>query len=175
MKQNKRALILIAPLFDEREFIYPYYRLLEEGYTVDVAGPKADTYKGKTDFSFEASLAFKGLKASDYDALLVPGGFAPDKIRTEQAALDLVRAFKEAGKPIAMICHAGWVAASAGIAKGVKLTSTKAIKDDLVHAGADWVDEEVVVDQRMVTSRGPDDMPAFMRAFIKEIEKDSKK
>lgn len=170
MKQDKRVLIFIAPLFDEREFIYPYYRLLEAGYTVDVAGPKAGSYKGKTDFSFDAPLAFQGLKATDYDALLVPGGFAPDKIRTEQAALDMVRAFKEAGKPIAMICHAGWVAASADVIKGVRLTSTKAIKDDLVNAGADWVDEEVVVDQGLITSRGPADMPAFMRAFIKEIE-----
>lgn len=165
----KKALILTAPLFDEREFIYPYYRLKEAGFQVDVAGPKKGPYQGKTGFEIEADMPFGDAGAQAYAALVIPGGYAPDKIRSHPDALELVRAFKKAGKPIAIICHAGWVAASAGIVKGVKLTSTKTIRDDLVNAGADWVDAEVVEDQGIISSRGPDDMPAFMKALLKAI------
>ncbi len=165
-----KALVFIGPQFDDREFLYPYYRLKEAGFAVDVAGAKAEEYKGKTEFRFKADKAFLEVNAEDYAALVIPGGYAPDKIRTEQAALDLVRAFHKAGKPIGMICHAGWVGASAGVLEGVRLTSTKAIRDDLVNAGALWVDEEAVVDGGFVTSRNPDDLPAFMRALLKELE-----
>lgn len=163
--------MFIAPVFDERETIYPYYRLQEAGYEVDVAGTKAQAYKGKTDFTFEANITFAGAKEADYQALVIPGGYAPDKMRTDPDALELVRAFHKAGKPIGMICHAGWVAASAGVVEGVKLTSTKAIKDDLVNAGAKWEDSEVVVDKGFITSRSPQDLPAFMRALLKALEK----
>jgi len=171
MNENKKALMFIAPVFDEKEMIYPYYRLQEAGYVVDVAGPKAQEYKGKTGLAFEANLAFKDAREADYAALVIPGGYAPDKMRTDPDALKLVKAFHAAGKPIGMICHAGWVAASAGVIKGVRLTSTRAIKDDLVNAGAKWEDSEVVVDQGFVTSRSPADLPAFMPALLKELEK----
>ena len=171
MNENKKALMFIAPVVDEKELLYPYYRLQEAGYVVDVAGPKAQEYKGKTGLAFEAGLAFKEAREADYAALVIPGGYAPDKMRTDPDALKLVKAFHAAGKPIGMICHAGWVAASAGVIKGVRLTSTRAIKDDLVNAGAKWEDSEVVVDQGFVTSRSPADLPAFMLALLKELEK----
>lgn len=170
MAKNKKALMFIAPLFDEKEFIYPYYRLQEAGYDVDVAGEKAEEYKGKSGLAFEANVTYADAKAEDYETLVVPGGYAPDKMRTSQDALEIVKAFHETKKPIAMICHAGWVAASADVIKGVKLTSTKAIKDDLVNAGAEWEDSEVVVDQGFITSRSPADLPAFMKALLKELE-----
>lgn len=171
MNKTKKALIFIAQDFDEKEFIYPYYRLQEAGYKVDVAGEKTQAYKGKSDLTFEADITYADAKEENYDALVIPGGFAPDKMRTNEDALDLVRAFNSAKKPVAMICHAGWVAASADVVKGVRLTSTKAIKDDMVNAGALWEDSEVVVDQGFVTSRSPDDLPAFMKALLQELEK----
>lgn len=167
----RKALIFIGPLFDEKEFIYPYYRLQEAGYQVDVAGSKREEYKGKTDLSATANLSFQEAKEADYEALVIPGGYAPDKVRRDQDALALVKAFKEAGKPIAMICHAGWVAVSADVIRGVRLTSTPAIKDDLTNAGAKWEDAPVVVDQGFVTSRNPDDLPVFMEALLKELGK----
>lgn len=170
MKRTKKALMFIAPVFDEKELIYPYYRIQEAGYDVDVAGEEVKEYKGKTDFAFEANITYADAKEEDYDTLIIPGGYAPDKMRTDQDALKLVKAFHEAGKPIAMICHAGWVAASADVINGVKLTSTKAIKDDLVNAGAQWEDSEVVVDKGFITSRSPDDLPAFMKALLEVLD-----
>lgn len=167
----KKALMFIGPIFDEFEFIYPYYRLQEAGYQVDVAGEKAEEYKGKTGLVGKANLTFAQAREADYDTLVIPGGYAPDKIRREQAALDLVRAFKKSGKPIAMICHAGWVAASAGVLKGVRVTSSTGIKDDLANAGAIWEDAQVIVDQGFITSRSPDDLPAFMKALLEQLDK----
>ena len=165
----KKALIFVDALFDEKEFLYPYYRLQEAGYEVDVAAAKAEEYAGKTGLKAAANVTFKEAKEGDYAALVIPGGYAPDKVRRHEDALKLVRAFHKAKKPIGMICHAGWVAVSADVLKGVKLTSTTAIKDDLVNAGAKWVDQEVVVDSGFVTSRSPDDLPAFMKALLKEL------
>lgn len=165
----KRALLYIGPLFNEQEVIYPYYRLQEAGYQVDIAGAKNEVYKGKFGLEMQANLSFSQAKSSDYNTLVIPGGYAPDKIRLDEDALRLVKEFKAAGKPIGMICHAGWVAASADAIRGIRLTSTKAIKMDLVHAGALWEDAEVVVDQGFITSRAPDDLPAFMRALLKAL------
>ncbi len=167
----KKALMFIGPIFDEFEFIYPYYRLQEAGYKVDVAGEKTGEYKGKTGLAARANITFKEAKEADYDTLVIPGGYAPDKVRREKEALDLVRAFHKSGKPIAMICHAGWVGASAGVMKGVRVTSSPGIKDDLTNAGAQWEDSEVVGDQGFVTSRAPDDLPAFMKALLNELGK----
>ena len=167
----KKALILIGPLFNDKEYIYPYYRLQEAGYQVDVAGTKAEEFRGQAGLIAKANTTFAQASEKDYETLVIPGGFAPDKVRTDQDALALVRAFSKAKKPIAMICHAGWVGASAGVIQGVRLTSTKAIKDDLVNAGARWEDAEVVVDQGFVTSRAPDDLPAFMKALLEQLEK----
>ncbi|MDD4080165.1 MAG: type 1 glutamine amidotransferase [Eubacteriales bacterium] len=167
----KKALIFLDSLFDEKEFIYPYYRFQEAGYHVDVAGHEAVEYKGKSGLKAKADMIYSMVNVADYDTLVIPGGYAPDRIRRDPAALELVRTFRQAGKPIGMICHAGWVAVSAGVLKGVRLTSTTAIKDDLVNAGAVWEDSEVVVDGGFVTSRAPADLPAFMRELLRQLEK----
>ena len=166
----KKILIFTADVFDDREFIYPFYRVQEAGYEVDVAGPEKGKYKSKNGFENEANLAFSDAKTEDYDALIIPGGYAPDKIRTSEDALRLTKEFKDAGKPIAMICHAGWVGASANVIDGGKMTSTPTIKDDMINAGANWVDEEVVVDKGFITSRKPEDLPAFMQALLVALQ-----
>ena len=144
---------------------------MEAGYQVDVAGSELEAYAGKAGLPAKPDLLFSQAREADYAVLVIPGGYAPDKVRRDPAALELVRAFKKAGKPIGMICHAGWVAVSAGVLSGVRLTSTSAIKDDLINAGALWEDSEVMVDQGFVTSRAPGDLPAFMKALLAETEK----
>ncbi len=167
----KKILSFVADLFDDRELFYPAIRMKEEGYQVDFAGPEAEVYTGKAGLKQKADLSFRDINVRDYDGLLIPGGYSPDKVRVHEAALEAVRQFNEAGKPIAMICHAGWVGASAGILKGRRLTSTKAIRDDLINAGADWVDEAPVVDENLVTARNPDDLHTYMKAFIELLGK----
>jgi protease I len=140
----------------------------EAGAEVVAAGPEAGkTYKGKHGLPAEADVSFDSLAGGEADGLIIPGGYCPDHIRRNQAALDFVKSMDEAGKLVAFICHAGWVPASAGILKGRKITSFFAIKDDLVNAGAEWVDQEVVVDKNMITSRNPNDLPAFCIEILK--------
>ncbi len=167
----RKVLSFIADYFDEREFLIPYYRLQEAGFEVDIAGPEAKVYQGKEGLHQQADLSFDHAKAEDYEGLLIPGGYAPDKMRTEEEALALVRAFVEAGKPVGMICHAGWVGVSAGVVAGKKVTSTPAIKEDLMNAGAEWLDEAPVVDGGLVTARNPKDLPVYVKAFLTELEK----
>lgn len=166
----KKILSFVADLFDDRELFYPAIRMKEAGYAVDFAGPATVEYTGKAGLKQTADLSFTDIRVEDYEGLLIPGGYSPDKMRVHEAALEAVRQFNAAGKPIAMICHAGWVGASAGILRGRRLTSTKAIRDDLVNAGAQWVDEAPVVDGNLVTARNPDDLPGYMKAFIKLLE-----
>ncbi|NCC26356.1 MAG: type 1 glutamine amidotransferase [Deltaproteobacteria bacterium] len=168
--KNKTVALLLEDLYNEQEFWYPFYRLQEEGAKVVVAGPTAGkTHHGKTGLAATAGAAFGDLRASDLDGVVIPGGYAPDRIRRSPEALALVRDLDAAGKLVAHICHAGWVPISAGIMKGRTTTSYSAIKDDLVNAGALWVDEAVVVDGNMVSSRTPDDLPDFMRAVIEVL------
>jgi protease I len=160
--------MFVDHVFEDMELLYPYYRLLEEGAEVIVAGPESDTvYSGKNGYPFRSNGAIKDQKSADFDLLVIAGGFAPDKLRRDQQVLSLTREIHEAGKVVAHICHGGWIPISAGIMKGYKCTSTPGIKDDLMNAGAEWVDEEVVVDRNQVSSRKPDDLPAFCRAIIK--------
>jgi protease I len=163
---GRRAAVMAGPLFEDAEAIYPYYRLQEAGAEVTVVGLEAGTVTGKKGMDLEVDKAAADVSADDFDLLVIAGGFGPDKLRTDEGVLSLVRGLHEQGKPIAFICHAGWVPASAGIVSGRRLTSVPAIKDDLVNAGADWEDAEVVVDGNFVTSRRPPDLPAFMRATI---------
>ena len=128
-----------------------------------------DTYESKHGYPAKAHLAADAAVPEDFAAVIVPGGYAPDKMRRYPAMLHLVRTVFERGGIVAMICHAGWVPISAGIIKGRRVTSTPAIKDDLVNAGATWVDQEVVVDGNLISSRKPDDLPAFCRAIIKAM------
>ncbi|MEX0772057.1 MAG: type 1 glutamine amidotransferase domain-containing protein [Balneolales bacterium] len=165
--KNKRILMFVADLYEDMELLYPKIRLKEAGAHVTVAGEiEGNTYTGKHGHPCNADESFVNIRSNDFDALVIPGGFAPDKLRREKKVLDVTRTFHETGKPIAYICHAGWVPISAGIVKGFKVTSTKAIKDDLVNAGAEWVNEPVVIDRHHITSRNPDDLPHFCNAII---------
>jgi protease I len=165
--KGQRVLMFIDNIFEDMELLYPYYRLIEEGAEVVVAGPEEDTvYICKNGYPFRSNAAIAAQKASDFDFLVVAGGFAPDKLRRDPKVLELTRDIHDAGKVVAHICHGGWIPISAGIMKGFTCTSTPGIKDDLINAGATWVDKEVVVDRNQVSSRKPDDLPAFCRAII---------
>jgi protease I len=164
---GRRAAVMVGPLFEDAEAVYPYYRLQEAGAEVTVLGLEGGmTVKGKKGMELEVDEAAADVSADDLDLLVIAGGFGPDKLRTDEGVLELVRGLHEQHKPIAFICHAGWVPASAGILTGRRVTSVTAIKDDVVNAGAEWEDSEVVVDGNLVSSRRPPDLPAFMRATI---------
>jgi protease I len=165
--KGKKVVMLVENTYNDLEFWYPYYRLKEAGAEVVVAGPGADqVYTGKSGTSFKANAAADSLSAADFDGIVIPGGYGPDLMRRHPAMVKLVKDLFEAGKVVAAICHAGWMLASADIVKGRTVTSFFSIKDDMVHAGGNWVDQEVVVDGNLITSRKPDDLPAFMKAII---------
>jgi protease I len=154
-------------MFNVFEFWYPYYRLKEEGAEVIVVGSgSAKVYTGKPGTQAKVDADADQVSAENFDGIIIPGGYAPDMMRRYPAMVKLVKNFFNANKPVAAICHAGWMLVSAGILSGRKATSFFAIKDDLINAGAQWVDQEVVVDGKLVTSRVPDDLPAFMKAVI---------
>lgn len=168
---GKKAIVLIEDLYNDYEFIYPYYRLLEAGAQVQVAGPQAgQAYKGKSGTTAKSTAKAGDLDPADYAGLIIPGGYAPDMMRRHPAMVGLVREMDSQGKVVAAICHAGWMLASAKILQGRTVTSFFAIKDDLVHAGATWVDKDVVEDGRLITSRTPDDLPVFMRSVIRAMQ-----
>ncbi|HYU59966.1 MAG TPA: type 1 glutamine amidotransferase domain-containing protein [Solirubrobacterales bacterium] len=165
--EGKRAAVMIGPLFEDVEATYPYYRLQEAGAAVELIGSEGGkTLTGKKGQELTTENAAADLVAADLDLLVIAGGFGPDKLRADDGVKALVREMDERGKPIAFICHAGWVPASAGIVQGRRVTSYPAIADDMRNAGAHWEDAEVVVDRNFVSSRRPDDLPAFMRAVI---------
>ncbi len=135
-----------------------------------MVGPNQhETYKGKKGLSVRSDQGYAQIDPEEYQALFIPGGWAPDKLRRSEHVLSIVRKMNEAGKPIGQICHAGWVLASAGIANGRKLTSTPGIKDDMIHAGAEWVDESSVVDKNLVSARRPYDLPDMLPDLIETI------
>jgi len=160
------VIILVEDDYEDLELWYPYYRLLEGGALVTIVGPRAQTYASKHGYPAQATLSAEEANPADYDGVVIPGGYAPDKMRRYPALLQLVRGIWERGGVVAFICHAGWVPISAGILKGRRVTGVSAIRDDLVNAGADFVDEPVVVDGKMVSSRTPADLPAFMPAVL---------
>jgi protease I len=166
---RKRILIFAAPMFEDMELLYPLYRLREEGAEVVVAGLGKSEYTGKKGHPVEVDANVEDVSAREFDAVIVPGGYAPDHLRRSEKVLEIVREAFEEGRPVAAICHAGWVPISAGIVKGKRLTSVRAIRDDLVNAGADWVDEAVVVDGNLITSRRPPDLGVFCRAIIEAL------
>jgi protease I len=166
----KKIAILIEDLFNERELIYPYYRLLEAGYEVHLVGPKKDAvYTSKSGLTEKSTHASNEISAEDYDAVVIPGGFSPDFMRRTRATVDFVREMDKLNKPVAAICHGGWMLASACNLKGKKVTSFFSIKDDMVHAGAEYVDEEVVVSGNIITSRNPNDLPVFLKTIIEKL------
>ena len=163
----KTAAVFVEDLYQEMEVWVPAYRLREAGLKTVFVGTGKPEYKSKLGYPVKADVDVKDVKSGDFDVLVVPGGFAPDYLRRHEAVSRMVREMDQAGKPIGAICHALWVLCSAGILRGRKVTSFFAIKDDVVNAGAQWVDEEVVVDRNLVTSRRPDDLPAFCRELVK--------
>jgi protease I len=164
---DARVLILAADLFEDMELLYPLYRLREEGATVVVASPGGRAVTGKKGHGpVEVDAATDDVGAEGFDALVVPGGFAPDRLRRDGHVLDLVRAFHGDGRPVAFICHAGWVPISAGILRGRRATSVDAIRDDMVNAGVEWVDEATVVDGNLISARTPADLGPWMRALL---------
>ena len=164
--KEKKIALFVADMYEDLEFWYPYYRMKEEGAEVTVIGPEAVDYRGKHGVPAKADHSILSVKPKGFDALIIPGGYAPDHMRRSPAMVNFVRQMHEQGKPVAAICHAGWMLASADIIRGRKVTSFHSIKDDMIHAGAEWVDQEVVEDARIITSRRPGDLPAFCRTII---------
>lgn len=165
--QNRRVLMFTGEIYEDLELWYPKLRLQEAGAQVTLAGPEAGaSYLGKNGYPCVADASIAEVRHDDFDALVVPGGFMPDKLRRDQQVLDLVRGFDAACKPIAAICHGGWIPISAGVYRQVRVTGSPGIKDDLVNAGAVYVDAPVVVDRHHVSSRRPDDLPDFCRQLI---------
>lgn len=172
MKEKCRVICLVHNEFEDLELWYPVLRLREEGITVLLAGEKANAaYKGKYGVPAISDLGYSDIAAEEYDGLLVPGGWAPDKLRRYPEVLELVRKMNEKGKPIGQICHAGWVLISADILRGKRVTSTPGIKDDMVNAGGVWSDEPAVVDGNIVSSRKPQDLPDYMKAYLELLRK----
>ena len=168
---GKHIAVLAETSYEDLELWYPLLRLKEAGAKVTVVGmPGVEQYMSKHGYPVRVDEIAAALSPSMVDAVIVPGGFAPDRMRRHQPMLDLVRGVFEKGGVVAAICHAGWVPVSAGIVRGKTMTSVSAIKDDLVNAGATWVDEEVVVDGNLITSRTPKDLPAFCRAIIAALK-----
>ena len=166
----KKVLILAEDDFRDEELIYPYYRMIEEGLEVVVAARGKKRVVGKFGLPVAVDAEISECVKCEFDAVIIPGGFAPDKLRTYEEVLEVVRAVHLAGGVVAAICHAGWVLASADVIKDKKVTSYVAIKDDMVNAGGKWEDSEVVVDQNVITSRKPSDLPAFCREIIKKLQ-----
>ena len=165
-----KVLIMASDGFEQSELFVPLEKLKEAGHTVEIAAPEAGEIKAwdKKDWgkSVSADKAISAVDASGYDALVLPGGVInPDNLRTDRTAVALIRSFAEAGKPVAAICHAPWLLAEAGLAQGRRLTSYDSIRTDMKNAGADVVDEAVVVDRGVITSRNPDDLDAFVGAI----------
>ncbi|MFD2630520.1 type 1 glutamine amidotransferase domain-containing protein [Oceanobacillus kapialis] len=168
--QNKKVIALVDQEFEDLELWYPILRLQEEGAQVDLVGKEAGkTYIGKYGVPAESAYAFEDVKAADYDAILVPGGWAPDKLRRYPEVLELVTEMDKVKKPIGQICHAGWVLISANILSGKNVTSTPGIKDDMTNAGATWSDEAVVTDGHIISSRRPPDLPPYVKAFADKL------
>jgi protease I len=166
---GKKIAILSETLFEDLELWYPYYRLKEAGAEVMVLGTGAESYKGKNGLSVKPDLTVDDASVDDYDAVVIPGGYSPDHMRRHPPMIEFVRSLSAQDKFVAFICHAGWVPASAGIVKGRRVTSFFSIKDDLINAGADWIDQEVVRDGNLISSRTPADLPAFCRTLIEAL------
>lgn len=174
-----RILIMATDGFEQSELMVPLQKLKEKGAIVEVAAPSKTLDQGKirgwdkTDWgsSVPVDKTLDEVQAGDYDALVLPGGVInPDKLRVEPKAIDLVKAFTSSGKIVAAICHGPWLLAEAGVADGRQLTSFKSIRTDMENAGGQWVDKEVVTDEGIITSRSPDDLPAFVAKIVEEVE-----
>lgn len=168
----KKVLMLVEEGAEDSEFIYPYYRFQEEGYKVDVVGPKANqTYPGKHGVPFKSNLAPEDVKINEYEAIIIPGGKAPDRMRINKGLVKIVKDAHGKGKIIAAVCHGPQMLIEAGIVRGKKVTSWQSVATDLKNAGAIFVDAPVVVDGNIVTSRFPADLPQFCKEAINLLKK----
>jgi protease I len=166
----KRIAILIEDLFDDKELLYPYYRMLEEGFTVDLIGVEKNiSYKSKHGLPMKSDLGSKDVSADNYDAVIIPGGFSPDYMRRTQATVDFVRDMNTQNKLIAAICHGPWLMISSCNLNNRKLTGFHSVRIDIENAGAVYVDQEVVIDGNFITSRTPKDLPVFAKAIISHL------
>jgi len=165
-----KGLIISADLAEDRELFYPYYRLQEEGIEVDVASFSTGIIKGKRSIEMEANITLKDVKAGDYAVLILPGGKAPAKLREDEDVIRIVKEFAKAGKPIGAICHGPQILLSAGLMKGKRGTCAPSMKDELAEFGAEYMDQEVIVEGNIITSRLPKDLPAFSREVIKQLK-----
>lgn len=161
--------VLAEDLYQELELWYPYYRFQEAGAEVEVLGTGEPSYTSKRGYPVNIDRDVSTADPGAYDAVIIPGGYAPDRMRAHAPLIDFVRAMDEHGKVVAFICHAGWVAVSAGILEGRRCTSVASIQDDMVNAGAEWVDEAVVRDGNLISSRVPPDLPDFCRTIIEAL------
>jgi protease I len=167
---GKRVAVLVEQQYQELEVWYPVYRLREAGAEVAIVAPEAGkSYPSKLGYPAKSELAAADASAEDFDAVVIPGGFAPDYIRRSSFMLDFVREMADQGRVVAAICHGPWVLCSTPTLRGRRATSFFAIKDDVINAGAEWVDEPVVRDGNIITSRTPDDLPMFLRAIMDAI------
>lgn len=168
---RKKILIIVGPEFEDIEALYPYYRLIEEGFDVTVAAPIDGEVEGKYGYRLKA-VSLKKVEPAEYSGLVIPGGRGPERIRvmSREEAIKIVRYFIDNGKPVAAICHGPQLLISAERAKGYKLTSYPGIADDLKAAGAEWINNKVVVDRNLVSGRFPDDLPYWMEEFIKLVK-----
>ena len=170
--QNKKVAILSTNGFEDSELTGPREAVEAAGATAVVVAPEAGTIEGKKGANVDVDLTTAEANAADFDALILPGGTGnADQIRMDEAAVAFVRELTQAGKPVGVICHGGWILTDADALRGVRMTSYPSLKTDLKNAGAEWVDEEVVVDKRIISSRTPADLPAFNKAIVEEFAK----
>ncbi|HEX2049473.1 MAG TPA: type 1 glutamine amidotransferase domain-containing protein [Actinomycetota bacterium] len=170
-----KVAFIVDEMFEDSEFQVPYERVRDAGHDAVIVGLEANKplqgKKGKV--SITTDVAIDDVRPDEFDALVIPGGYSPDKIRSNEGMVAITRTLAETGKPVAAICHAGWMLAEAGVARGRTVTSYHSIRTDLVNAGANWVDQEVVEDGNVITSRTPDDLEAFTKALLSQIEQTS--
>ncbi len=169
--KGKKIIQFVEDMYEDLELWYPTLYLRGEEATVHITGKESgQVYTGKHGLPAKAEKAFDEINPDEYDAILVPGGYSPDKLRRHKKALELIKKFDDDGKLIGIVCHAGWVPISAGIMHGRKATSFFAIKDDMKNAGVDWVDEQVVIDRNLISSRQPDDLPFYAKALADALK-----
>jgi protease I len=166
-----RVAFIVGDMFEDSELEVPYERVKEAGHDPVIIGVEAGAkLEGKKGSTVTTDLSIDDVEPGEFAALVIPGGYSPDKIRSNKKMVDLTRSIHEAAKPVAAICHAGWMLAEAGIVAGATVTSYHSIKTDLINAGANWVDQEVVEDRNLITSRKPDDLDAFTKALLNRLE-----
>ena len=166
MPKNQTILTFVEDIYEDLELWYPLLRLQEAGYTTRIAAHEIKTYTGKHGYPAQSDLLLKDANSRDFCGLLIPGGFMPDKLRRDPKVVSLTSEFFEQGKLVAFICHGGWIPVSAKILKGKRATGSLGIKDDLENAGAIWVDEPVVIDGNLISSRTPRDLAPFAKAMV---------